>query len=79
MPDPNSNPENRVNGKYYYIDQIKNLKTCNDNKSISLFHLNTCLLSKNLEMIFNSLSNQQILILMSLLYQNQKSVKINYQ
>ena len=43
----NNNPENFVNCKYYDIGQVKNLKTCDDNKSLSLFHLNICSLSKN--------------------------------
>ena len=49
MPNPNNNRENFFNCKYYNISQIKNLKTCADNKSFSLFHLNTCPLSKNFD------------------------------
>ena len=49
MPSPNNNSENIVNSKYYNISQIKSLKNCDDNKSFSFFHLNTCLLSKNID------------------------------
>ena len=44
--------KNLVNCKYYDINQIKNLNTRNNNKSLSIFHLNTCSLSGAL-MIFN--------------------------
>lgn len=37
---PNINPENFVNCKYCNIDEIKNVKTCKDKKSLFLFHLN---------------------------------------
>ena len=47
MPNPNNDPENLVNCKYYDISQVKKLKTCDGNKSLPLFHLNTCSLSKN--------------------------------
>ena len=30
MPDPDNNPDNLVNCKYFDISQIKNLKACND-------------------------------------------------
>ena len=49
MSDPNSNPENFVKCKYYDVSQVKNLTTCDDNKSFSLFHLNICSLSKNFD------------------------------
>ena len=44
IPNPNNNPENLVNCKYYDISQVKNLETCDDNKYLSPFHLNTSML-----------------------------------
>ena len=41
MPNQNNNSENFVDHKYYDISQIKILKICNNNKSLSLFHFNT--------------------------------------
>ena len=35
--------------KYYDISQIQNLKICDQNKSLSLFHLNKCSLSNNFD------------------------------
>ena len=39
MPNPNNNLENLINCKYYDINQVQNLKTFDDNKSLSLLHL----------------------------------------
>ena len=77
MTNPNNNSEN-FNCKYYDISQIKILKICNNNKSLSLFTIKHTLFQRNL-MIFNSLSNQQILILMPMLLHNQESIKTYHQ
>ena len=49
MPNPNHNRENLVNCIYYDNSQVKNLKACRDNKSLSLFHLNKCSFSKTFD------------------------------
>ena len=49
IPNPSNNPENIVNCKYCDTSQIKNIETCNDNKSLFLFQLNTCSLSNNFD------------------------------
>ena len=41
-------PENVVNSSDYDIDHFQTLKLAEKNKSLSLFYINTCLLSKNL-------------------------------
>lgn len=46
MPNPNNNPENLVNGNYYDISQIKNLKISDNNKSLSIFSLKHMLFFK---------------------------------
>ena len=48
-PEKNNDPENVVNSKYYDIDQIQTLKFPNKHKSLALFHINECSLSKNLD------------------------------
>ena len=48
-PDKNNDPENVVNSKYYDIDQIQTLKFPNKHKSLALFHINACSLSKNFD------------------------------
>ena len=40
-------PEMTVSFKYYDLEEIQNLKIANKNKSLSLFHINACSLSKN--------------------------------
>ena len=42
-------PENTVSSIYYNIEEIQNLKITNKSKSLSLFHLNACSLSKNFD------------------------------
>ena len=49
MRNPKNNPGNLVNYKYYDISQIKNLKSCDDNKSLFLFHLKKYSISKNFD------------------------------
>ena len=46
-------PENAVSSKYYDIEELQNLKITNKSKSLSLFHINACSLSKN----FNDLQH----------------------
>ena len=48
-PGPKNEPENVVNSNYYDIDQIQTLKFPEKNKSLSLFHINACSLSKNFD------------------------------
>ena len=40
-------PENTVSSKYYDIEELQKLKITNKSRSLSLFHINTCSLSKN--------------------------------
>ena len=47
--DINNNPENVINSNYYDIDQLQTLKEFTDKNSLSLFHLNTCSLLKNID------------------------------
>ena len=48
-PDINNTPENVINSNYYDIDQLQALKEFTDKSSLSLFHLNTSSLSKNID------------------------------
>ena len=47
--DINNIPENVLNSNYYDIDQLQTLTGFTDKSSLSLFHLNTCSLSKNID------------------------------
>ena len=47
--DINNTPENVINSNYYDIDQLQTLKELTDKSFLSLFHLNTCSLSKNID------------------------------
>ena len=47
--DINNTPENVINSNYYDIDQLQTLKEFTDKSSLSLFYLNTCSLSKNID------------------------------
>ena len=47
--DINNTPENVINSNYYDIDQLQTLKEFTDKSSLSLFHLNTSSLSKNID------------------------------
>ena len=47
--DQNKNQENVSNCKHYDLNKIKPLNKLNNKSSLSLFHLNTCSLSKNFE------------------------------
>ena len=58
-----SNPEKVSQSKYYDIDELQHLKIPNKEKSLSLFHINSCSLNKNFKN-FKMYYNQQILLLM---------------
>ena len=48
--DINNTPENVINFNYYdNSDQLQTLKEFTHKSTLSLFHLNTCLLSKNID------------------------------
>ena len=47
--DQNSNSEKIINCKYYNIDEIQALKKLNNKRTLSLSHVNSCSLSKNIE------------------------------
>ena len=47
--DINNTPENVINSNYYDIDQLQTLKEFTDKSYLSLFHLNACSLSKNID------------------------------
>ena len=47
--DQNNNSENIINCKYYDIDEIQTLNKLNNKRTLSLFHINSCSLSKNIE------------------------------
>ena len=47
--DQNNNFENIINCKYYDVDEIQTLKKPNNRCTLSLFHINLCSLSKNIE------------------------------
>ena len=46
-PEQKNEPENVVNSNYYDTDQFQTLKFHEKNKSLSLFHIHACSLSKN--------------------------------
>ena len=45
----NRNPDNVVKCRYYDIEEIQALNIPNKSKSLSMFHINTCSLSKNFD------------------------------
>ena len=47
--DQNNNTENIIYCKYYDTDEIQTLKKPNNKRILSLFHINSCSLSKNIE------------------------------
>ena len=57
--DQNNNSENIINCKYYDMDEIQALNKLNNKRALSLSHINSCSLSKNigdLEYLLNSTS-----------------------
>ena len=47
--DQNNNSEKIVNCKYYDINEIQTLNELNNKPNLTLFHINSCSLSKNIE------------------------------
>ena len=47
--DQNNNSEKIINWKYYNIDEIQALNKLNNKRTLSLSHVNSCSLSKNIE------------------------------
>ena len=45
----NKDTENIINCKYYDIEEIQSLNNLNHKDALSLFHINTCSLPKNIE------------------------------
>ena len=50
IPENNCDPENVIQSKYYDIDESKQLKISNKEKSLPSFHINSCTLNKNFEL-----------------------------
>ena len=49
-PENNNDPGEKISSsKYYDIDEMRNLKIPQKNKSLSLFHINACSLNKNFD------------------------------
>ena len=46
-----------IQSKYYDIDELQQLKIPNKEKSLSLFHINSCSLNKNFEELQNLLQS----------------------
>ena len=57
IPENNNDPENVIQSKYYDIDELQQLKIPNKEKSLSLFHINSCSLNKNFEELQNLLQS----------------------
>ena len=49
-------PEDTVLSKHYDIEELQNLKITNKSKSLSLFYINACSLSKNFDDLQHLLS-----------------------
>ena len=43
IPENDSYPENMLQSKYYDIDELQQFETADKDKSLSLFHFNSCL------------------------------------
>ena len=57
--DINNTPENIISSNYYDINQLQTLKEFTDKSSLSLFHLNTCSLSKNIDNLEHLIQSTQ--------------------
>ena len=68
----NENTGNIINCKYYDIEEIKSLNNLNHKTALSLFHINTCSLSKNIEEIEYLLHIKQKLVLMQWVFPGVK-------
>ena len=60
IPENCSDPENVIQSKYYDIDELQKLKIPNKENSQSLFHINSCSLSKNFGELQNLLQSTNI-------------------
>ena len=58
IPENNIDPEDAIQSKYYDIDELQQLKIPNKEKSLSLFHINSCSLNKIFEELQNFCSQQ---------------------
>ena len=59
-PENNNGPENICSSKYYKFDKMHNIEISNKNKSLFLFDINACSLSKNfddLQHLLNCMKN----------------------
>ena len=57
LPPENSNdPEKISSSKYYDTEEMHNIEIPHKNKSLSLFHINTCSLNKNFDDLQHLLS-----------------------
>ena len=57
IPENSSDPENVIQSKYYDIDELQKLKIPNKENFVSLFHINSCSLNKNVEELQNLLQS----------------------
>ena len=55
-----SDPENVIQSKYYDIGRLKQLKIPNKEKSLSLFHINSCSVNKIFEELQDLLQSKNI-------------------
>ena len=55
-PENGNDPEKIASSKYYDIDEMHNIEIPHKNKSLSLFHINACSLSKNFDDLQHLLS-----------------------
>ena len=62
IPENNSDLKNVMQGEYYDIDELQQLKVSNKEKSLYFFHINTCSLNKNFEELQNLLQSTNILL-----------------
>ena len=53
-PEHSDDPEKTSSSKYYDIEEINNIEIPLKNKSLSLFHINTCSISKNFDNLQHS-------------------------
>ena len=49
-----------IQSKYYYIDELQQMKISNKEKSLSFSHINSCSLNKNFEEFQNLLQSTNI-------------------
>ena len=55
-PENSNDPEKISSSKYYDIEEMHNIEIPHNNKSLSLFHINTCSLNKNFDDLQHLLS-----------------------